>query len=46
MIGRTDYNAGNVAHGIPDIHYHLYEYNAEFPFGREIGSHIPGELVE
>jgi hypothetical protein len=45
MIARTDYNAGNVTDGIPSVHYHVYEYNAEFPFGHEIQSHVPGEYV-
>ncbi len=27
IIGRTDYNAGNKAAGIPSIHHHLYEYS-------------------
>ena len=45
LIGRTDFNAGNRAAGIPDVHHHIYEYSAEFPLGREAGSHIPGEFV-
>jgi hypothetical protein len=43
QIGRTDMNAGNKAAGIPDTHHHTYEYNGQFPFGRESGSHLPGE---
>jgi RHS repeat-associated protein len=42
LIARTDYNAGNVAEGIPSVHYHTYEWGP----GRsplETGSHIPGE---
>jgi YD repeat-containing protein len=43
LIGRTDFNAGNITQGIPDIHYHLYEWGAgKTPL--EIGSHIPGEF--
>ena len=45
LIARTDYNAGNIAQGIPAIHFHIYEYNSEFPFGREIVSHAPGEYA-
>lgn len=26
LVGRTDYNAGNKAQGIPDTHYHTYEW--------------------
>ena len=44
LIGRTDYNAGNAAQGIPDIHYHTYEYGPGYGNnGMETGSHIPGE---
>ncbi|MDR6821160.1 hypothetical protein J2X76_006366 [Neorhizobium sp. 2083] len=42
QIGRTDYNAGNKAQGIPDIHYHTYEWGpGKTPL--ETGKHIPGE---
>ena len=42
LIGRTDYNAGNKAQGIPDTHYHTYEWGpGKTPF--ESGSHIEGE---
>jgi len=43
QIARTDSNAGIRAQGIPDTHHHIYEYNARFPHGHEIQSHIPGE---
>ncbi|MDQ6946006.1 MAG: hypothetical protein M3256_06965 [Actinomycetota bacterium] len=44
LIGRTDYNAGNAAQGIPDVHYHTYEYGPGYGnTGMETGSHIPGE---
>lgn len=43
LIARTDYNAGNKAEGIPDVHYHLYEYKAGSVDGQEIAAHIPGE---
>ncbi|MCK6503021.1 RHS repeat-associated core domain-containing protein [Myxococcota bacterium] len=44
LIGRTDYNAGNKAAGIPDIHYHTYEWGrGKTPL--ETGSHLPGEYV-
>jgi hypothetical protein len=42
-IGRTDFNAGNNTAGIPDPHYHVYEYNAKYPLGYEAQSHVPGE---
>ena len=44
LIGRTDYNAGNRAQGIPDIHHHRYEWGP----GRtphEVQGHIPGEFT-
>jgi RHS repeat-associated protein len=44
MIGRTDFNAGNKAAGIPSVHHHTYEYNAQYPLGRETGAHLPGEF--
>ena len=46
MIGRTDYNAGNRAAGIPDIHHERWEYNAQFPLGRKVENHIPGEFLQ
>jgi hypothetical protein len=45
LIACTDYNAGNIAQGIPAVHFHVFEYNSEFPFGREIISHAPREYV-
>jgi RHS repeat-associated protein len=44
LIGRTDYNAGNRAAGIPDIHYHTYKWGPGMT-PMESGSHIPGEFV-
>ncbi|MDB4943475.1 MAG: repeat protein [Labilithrix sp.] len=44
LVARTDYNAGNVAQGIPDVHHHVYEYNDAYPLGREAVSHAPGEF--
>ena len=42
LIGRTDYNAGNITEGIPDIHYHSYEWGlGKLPL--ENGNHIEGE---
>ena len=41
QIGRTDYNAGNNTQGIPDTHYHTYQYGPGMN-GMETGSHIPG----
>ncbi len=44
LIARTDYNAGNIAQKIPDVHYHLYEWGAgKTPY--EYGSHIEGEYM-
>ncbi len=41
-IARTDFNAGNKTQGIPDTHYHTYEWGpGKTPL--ETGSHIPGE---
>jgi RHS repeat-associated protein len=42
LVGRTDYNAANSAHNIPDVHHHTYEWGpGKTPM--ESGSHIPGE---
>lgn len=42
LKGRTDYNAGNKAHNIPDVHHHTYEWGpGKTPM--ETGSHIQGE---
>lgn len=46
LIGRTDYNAGNRAAGIPDIHYERWEHNAQFPLGRKVENHVPGEFPQ
>ncbi|XXY17422.1 PAAR-like domain-containing protein [Sorangium sp. So ce216] len=43
QIGRTDYNAGNKAQKIPDVHYHEYEYNKKYPEGKETKKHESGE---
>jgi hypothetical protein len=43
QAARTDFNAGNAAQRIPDVHHHTYEYNHRYPLGRESQSHIPGE---
>jgi YD repeat-containing protein len=45
LVGRTDYNAGNRAAGIPDTHYHTYDWTTRGAAGQETGSHIPGEYV-
>ncbi|MFV8579212.1 RHS repeat-associated core domain-containing protein, partial [Ralstonia pseudosolanacearum] len=42
QVGRTDYNAGNAAEGIPNTHHHTYEYGPGYGAGKETGSHIPG----
>lgn len=44
LIGRTDYNAANPAAGIPDIHFHTWEYNKQFPLGRQNPIHFRGEF--
>jgi len=41
IIARTDYNAGNVAQGIPSTHYHLYEYGLGI-IAHECSSHVEG----
>ncbi|MCP4344039.1 MAG: hypothetical protein GY795_00755 [Desulfobacterales bacterium] len=42
LIARTDFNAGNRASGIPDIHHHTYEWGpGKTPL--ETNSHVPGE---
>lgn len=42
--GRIDYNAANKAAGIPDTHYHTYEWGpGKTPL--ETGSHIEGEYI-
>lgn len=46
LIGRTDYNAGNQTAGIPDTHYERWEYTEEFPLGRKVENHVPGEFQE
>ena len=43
LIGRTDYNAGNAAQGIPSVHYHTYEWGPGMQ-PMETGKHIPGEF--
>jgi hypothetical protein len=44
MIARTDYNAGNLAQRIPDVHYHTFEW-VRGAQGREILSHVAGEFL-
>jgi RHS repeat-associated protein len=46
QVGRTDYNAGNRAQGIPDTHYERREYNSRYPQGRRVENHVPGEFPE
>jgi len=44
LEARTDFNAGNEAVDIPDIHHHTYVWGAgKTPM--ETGSHIPGIYV-
>jgi len=40
LIGRTDFNAGNVAQGIPSTHHHIYWWRAGYTPGHI--DHIPG----
>jgi len=41
LLARTDYNAGNIAAGILDTHYHVYEWGpGKLPL--EIESHVEG----
>ncbi len=47
LMARTDYNAGNKAAGIPNIHYHLYEWGkgyANWKKPHEYASHLKGEF--
>jgi len=42
LIGRTDFNAGNAAQGIPMTHYHVYDWLNPGAAAEEIMSHVPG----
>ena len=42
IVARTDYNAGNIAQGIPEVHYHVYRWGVG-EIAREIAKHVPGE---
>lgn len=45
LSGRTDYNAGNKAQGIPETHYHTYEWGpGKTPL--ETRSHLLGEYPQ
>lgn len=47
LVARTDYNAGNKAAGIPDVHYHLYEWGkgfADWKSPHEYASNLEGEF--
>ena len=47
IMARTDYNAGNKAAGIPNIHYHLYEWGKGFGDWKkphEYAGHLEGEF--
>ena len=47
LMARTDYNAGNKVAGIPNIHYHLYEWGKVFGDWKkphEYASHLEGEF--
>ncbi|MEO5725838.1 MAG: hypothetical protein ABI134_33515, partial [Byssovorax sp.] len=43
-LARTDFNAGNPAHGIPDTHYHLFDWITKGSHGTDLG-HFPGEYI-
>jgi len=43
QVGRTDFNAGNKAQGIPDTHHHTYDWTNIHEAGKEVTSHVPGE---
>jgi hypothetical protein len=43
IIARTDFNAGNISQGIPDTHYHLYDWAKYGQNPYEYGKHILGE---
>jgi len=43
MIARTDYNSGNISKGIPNTHYHLYDWTKYGQNPYEYGKHILGE---
>ncbi len=45
LIGRTDFNAGNAAQGIPAVHHHVYDWSSAGTAGMEIESHVPGEFL-
>jgi hypothetical protein len=45
LIGRTDYNAANRAAGVPDTHYHRFEYGPGYnPYWQD-PLHYPGEYT-
>lgn len=47
LYARTDYNAGNMAAGIPSTHHHLYEWGkgfADWTKPHEYASHLEGEF--
>lgn len=39
------HNAGSKTEGIPDVHYHRYEYGPGHGGGVEVESHVPGGHV-
>ena len=44
IIARIDYNAGNIAEGIANIHYHLFRWGqGEIAFA--YANHIAGEYI-
>ena len=45
LEGRTDYNAGNKAAGIPETHHHTYDWSNIHEAGKEAQAHVPGEYV-
>jgi len=43
LIGRTDFNAGNIAAGIPSTHHHIYWWKAGYTPGHI--DHLPGRYI-
>jgi hypothetical protein len=46
LEARTDYNAGNKAQKIPNVHHHTYEYSQQFPTGKKVKNHSPGNYIK
>lgn len=44
LVARTDFNAGNIAAGILDTHYHTYVWESGMT-PMEVGKHLGGEFI-